>query len=254
MIGSFLIPIALLATQLPETSKSKVDRSGEAALREMLASIAAKTAYHGMIWKSHRESGAVDFYPDGIVEIWREDGKFRVQFDDMWGTSNLVVCDGKRVLDDGGADPVVLRNPGKTWIECSSSLDAKGPVSSPWFFLIEGPRLLERMGKGESITQNPTTKAVVWNTKEFGSLSISHVFSGRDRDVWELEFDNMPWQQEMFRLAPEWFDSPDPTAVTRHRIVLARTQPPKGAFDTKIGKGRQIDDQTQMAKKPPRLY
>ena len=253
MVGSVLATLAALAAQAPQGAKAKADRSGEPALREMLAHIAAKRQFHGMVLKSHRDAGREDFYPEGVVEMWRDGEKFRVEFGDMWGTSKIVVFDGKRVLDDGGYDPVVLRKPGKIWTEASPVLDARGAASTPWFFLLEGPALLDRVDKDKSITLAPDSKSIVWDTTAFGRLIVRHLSEAKGLDVWELEFDNMPYQQEMNKLAPEWFDFPDPNAVSRHKIIIGSSRFRRGTFSTVVGKERQVSDQTQTPKKPPQL-
>jgi len=254
MIATLIAAVAALASQVQEPGKPKVDRTGESAFREMLAKIAGRTSFHGFILKSYREGGREDFYPEGLIEIWRDREKFRIEFGDMWGSSNIVVCDGTRVLDDHGSDPVVIKNRAKNWVESSTALSEHGPASSPWFFLMEGPAVLERLDKDRSLTQDQTTKSILWDSSKFGKLTIRHVSESKALDIWELEYDNMPWQRDMFKLAPEWFDAPNPTALWRQKVVVMSAKFPRGIFDTKVAKGRTVDDQTKSAKKPPRLY
>jgi hypothetical protein len=77
---------------------------------------------------------------------------------------------------------------------------------------------------------------------------------GTNFGSWEIEYDNMPWQQEMFKLAPEWYDPPNSATVYRQRVVFSIVKFPRNVFSTDVGKGRIVSDQTQTAKKPPRLY
>lgn len=243
MIGSILATIAALSGQNAETANPKVDRSGEAAFRALLAEISEKPKYHGLILRSVRESGKQDFYPDGSMEVWREGDKLRVEFGDMWGTSITLVSDGKQVLEDSGADPVVLRKPAKTPTETSPSLTSQGGASSPWFYLMEGPGLLDRLDKDKEIVPGSNPNSVVWDSTLFGKLTLTKVRDDKDLAVWEIEFDNMAFQKQMYSLYPEWFEAPDPSSRWRQKIVLSPNgRYPRGTFETKPAKGRPVQD------------
>lgn len=242
MIGSVLATIAALTGQNVDSSKPKVDRSGEAAFRAILEQIKAKSKYHGVILKSVREPQRSDFYPEGIIEIWRDAEKFRVDFGDMWGTSAIVISDGKQILEDSGSDPLTLKKPSATWTDSSPSLSAGGSASSPWHYLMEGPSLLARLDKDRSITLGPKPNSIVWDSTLFGKLTVSKEPSEEDVEVWEIEFDNMSQQEQNFKLFPEWYDAPDPSARWRQKVVLTKGSFPKGVFSTKPGRGRQVQD------------
>lgn len=245
MISSFLSVLAVLTGHSAETVKPNVDRSGEEAFRAMLTEIAGKKNYHGMILRSVRDSGKQDFYPDGLVEVWRDGDKFRVDFGDMWGTSIVVISDGKKVLEDVGADPVVLKKPGKNWTETSETLKSEGSASSPWHYLVEGEDLLKRLDKDRSITPGSKPNSIVWDSTLFGKVTITKERSGKEMEVWEIEFDNMPRQEEEYKESPEWFNPPDPAARWRQRIVLVpNTTFPKQLFETKPGRGKLLVDLT----------
>ncbi|MBC8063695.1 MAG: hypothetical protein H7Y17_02610 [Chlorobia bacterium] len=242
MIGSVLATIAALAGQTAESSKPKVDRSGEAAFRAMLEQIKAKSKYHGMILKSVREPQRSDFYPEGIIEIWKDAEKFRVDFGDMWGSSSIVVSDGKQVLEDSGSDPLTLKKSAASWTDSSPSLTANGSASSPWHYLMDGPGLLARLDKDRAITLGVKPNSIVWDSTLFGTLTLTKDRSERDLEVWEIEFDNIPQQEQNFKLFPEWYDAPDPSARWRQKVVLTKGSFPRGVFSTKPGRGRQVQD------------
>lgn len=246
MIGSLLATMATILGQAPPP-----DRTGESTLRTMLQEISERDRYHALIFKSHREGGRQDFYPEGIVEIWRDRAKYRIEFADMWGAASTIVYDGKQVLDDSGSDPVVLRKPAKTWHESSPQLDAQGSVSSPWFYLSEGPSILDRLDKNQSITPGPNADSVTWNSSLFGSLTVTRIEAQDDFAVWQIEFDNFSWQKKMYDQFPEWFDAPNTDSRWRHKVVISRVNLSRGTFSTKPGRGRQVSDQTKVAKVPP---
>lgn len=248
MIGSIFAIVTAVLGQNAESAKPKVNRSGEAALRTMLAEIGGKRKYHGMILKAFREGGRQDFYPEGVVEIWRDGDKFRVDFGDMWGTNSRVVSDGKRVLEDNGSDPLILRDPSKTWVEASVSMSSQGQASSPWFYLVEGPALLDRLDKDREIVPGAAANSIIWDSSLFGKLTITKTRSDKEMEIWEVEFDNMAWQSEMYKQYPEWFDEPNATSRWRQKIILTSGGPPRGTFDTKPGKNREVSDYTKSKK------
>jgi hypothetical protein len=251
MIGSVFAVVSAILGQNAESAKPKVNRTGEAAFRTMLAEISGKRKFHGMILKSVREGGRQDFYPEGVVEVWRDGDKFRVDFGDMWGSSNVIVSDGKRIMEDTGMDPVIYRDSVKSWVDSSGSMGAQGQASSPWFYLIEGPALLDRLDKDKEIVPGPTPNSIVWDSSLFGKITITKSRSEKELEVWEFEFDNMAWQSEMFKAYPEWFDQPNASSRWRQKVVLTPGGFPRGVFNTTAGKGREISDLTKRAKKPP---
>jgi len=245
MIGHILAAVAALVGQNAENTKPKVDRSGEAAFRAMLEEIKAKKKYHGMILRSSREAGNTEFYPDGIIELWRDGEKFRVDFGDMWGTNVILVSDGKQLLEDVGADPVVLKKTASNWPDSSEVLRSEGTASSPWHYLMEGEGLLQRLDKDRSITLGTKPNSIVWDSTLFGKLTITKERANKEMEVWDIEFDNMPRQEEEFKEDPEWFSAPDPSARWRQRIVLVPdTKFPKDLFAMKPGRGKLLVDLT----------
>lgn len=251
MINSLISIFAAMSGQGPVAPKPTVDRSGEPALRGMLSAISELRRYHGIILKSNREAGSTAYYPEGIIEIWRDGDKFRIEFNDMWGSSNLVVSDGKRILDDPGTDPIVVRKPGKYLVEASPALANRGQSASPWFYFIQGPTLLDRIDKDREISQDPKSGAIVWNSSLFGKLTVKRSKSDSGVVSYEIVFNNMAWQEEMFKLNPDWFDAPDGSASWRQVVVLTLARFPRGVFDTRVSKGRDSQDLTIKLKKPP---
>jgi len=243
--------VALAATCAQSDTKPVVDRTGEVLLRSMLEEIRALKSYHAIINKSAREARRQDFYPEGTIEVFRDGEKLRVEFNDMWGTSVTLVSDGKKVMDDPGSDPIAIRPVGKTLVDSSPALASQGASSSPWFYLMEGAALLDRLDKGRAITLGPGQSAI-WDSSLFGKLTLAKRSGRDDSQIWEIEFDNMAWQSDMQKSYPEWFDVPDADAKWRQTVVVQkRTSFPKRTFDTRPPKGRAVNDLTAPKKAPP---
>jgi hypothetical protein len=160
----------------------------------------------------------------------------------------VIVFDGKRILEDTGYDPVILKDPGKTWVEASASMSSQGQASSPWFYLLEGPALLDRIDKDRAIMPGAAANSIVWDSSLFGKTTITKTRSDKELEVWEVEFDNMAWQSDMHKRYPEWFEEPNPSARWRQKIVLTQGSIPRGTFDTKPGKNREVSDLTKRKK------
>jgi hypothetical protein len=247
----YTLVLALTATLAQAGGKPAVDRSGEALFRSMLQEIQEIKTYHATIIKSAREARRQDFYPDGTIELFRDGNKLRVEFNDMWGTSVTLVSDGKKIMDDPGSDPIAIRPIGKTLVDSSPALASQGASSSPWFYFMEGPALLDRIDKDRAIAVG-AANSVVWDSSLFGKLTLAKISSSGNTHIWEIEFDNMAWQSQMHKSFPEWFDVPDADAKWRQTVVVTKRGGfSKQTFDARPPKGRAINDLTAPKKGPP---
>ncbi len=245
MIGSILATIAALAGQNADSVKAKVDRSGEAMLRSFLAEISEEKAYHGLILRSHRETSESGFTPNASMEIWRDAKKLRVEFGDLEGASILVVSDGNKVLEDVGDESLTLRNASDLPAEQSDSIGPDGTAASPWFFLMEGPSLLDRLSGSCAISLGASPNSIIWDSNEFGSVTVTKNESVEELSVWELEFDHLPYQTRLSSLDSVWVKPIDPTSRWRQKVILTSTNHfPKKVFSTKGVKGRPLHDLT----------
>ncbi len=251
MLGWIIAGSAIGGVQAANPAAS-VDRSGEARLRSMLQQIVDRKKYACYISKSTREAGRLDFYPDGEVEVWRDGYKYRIEFNDMWGSFCSIVTDGSKTLEDPGFDAVVVRKTPARLSQLSSALEPNGMIGSPWFYLAEGPTLLDKIDKDKSIAMGKTDNSVVWNTTLFGDLTLTLEHSDKDLQIWVIDFNRLAWQKEMFEAFPDWYNPPDAAACWRHRVIVRSGPFPSRAFDLKPPKGRQVRDETKVAKKPPR--
>lgn len=232
MIGSILATIAALSGQNAETAKPKVDRSGEAAFRAMLAEIGENQTYHGLILRSVRDSELQDYRPDGAVEIWREGNKLRVEFGDLYNTSFTLVTDGREVIEDDGKHSVILRDFVELPSELGQLLSPQGTASSPWFDLMEGTTLLDRLELSEAITSNVDTASVRWSSPSFGVVSLVKAESDEQLIVWEMEFDH-----------PGQSAATNASSNRRQKVLLNPTNHfPHGTFSVKPAKGKFVRD------------
>lgn len=254
MVGSLFTVIAFLVGQTSPASKPVVDRSGEAVLRQMLVELEARKQFHALILRSTR--GATDqiYYQDGTIEVWRNGDQLRMDFEEMWGGSLRITRNSKKVMEDTGYDPVILRQSGKSLTQDCPVLEESGNALSPWLILLEGPKLLDRMDKDRSIVKGKGDNSVIWSTKIFGNLTISKEQSKGELETWELQYDNVDYQADMFKQFPDWYDAPSNNARWRQKVILVPTSRfPRGLFVFNPGRGREVTDLTKNVKKPPKI-
>jgi len=254
MVGSLFAVMAFLVGQSSPPSKPVVDRSAESVLRQMLVELEARRQFHALILRSTRGSTDQIYYPDGTIEVWRNGDQLRMDFEEMWGGSLRITRDSKKVMEDTGYDPVVLRQSGKSLTQDCPVLEEIGNALSPWLILLEGPKLLDRMDKDRAIVKGKGDHSVIWSTKIFGNLTISKERSKDGLETWDLEYDNVDYQADMFKQFPDWYDAPDNNARWRQKVILVPTSRfARGLFEFNAGRGREVSDLTKIVTKPPKI-
>jgi|GEM_PF-5723872 len=255
MVGAFLAVVGAIVAQQPKAPP--VDRSGEATFKKILEWAGSLKKTHGVVLRSFKESGKEIFYPDGLMEFWIDNDRFRVTYGDMWGGAATVISDGKKVLDDSASDPIVIRNALKCVPDCSPNLESTGSASSPFLYMLSGPSMLDRFAKDQPIYEGPAKDGdhvLIWESKLFGKTWIYYKQVKTTLEVTAIEYDNVAWQEQMHTTDPEDFDVPDHDNIWRQRLVISDLRrPKKDLFSVKPGRGREVDDTTEKPKKPPEL-
>src|SRR4051812_33057691 len=76
------------------------DRSGEPALRKILAWAKGLDNVHLVILKKTRDAATNPMYPDTRVDLWLAGPKFRLETSGYWGDGSVAVSDGTAALWD----------------------------------------------------------------------------------------------------------------------------------------------------------
>ncbi|HJP83257.1 MAG TPA: hypothetical protein VJ835_07100 [Fimbriimonadaceae bacterium] len=244
---SFPIAIAICMAAI-QTPAAKVDRSGEPALKSLLEWSSKQKRLAGTILRTYREGGRAVAYPDGIIQFWMDGDNTRVEFSDMWGTSCRVVVTKDKTLEDPGSDPVMIRKSGATIVESSSLLESKGTAASPWYYLRQGPQLLDKMDKDNSI-KLIDDHTILWDSSLFGDLTIEFESTPQGNRPKSFAFNNIHWQTDMYKQFPEWFDEPNPTAQWKQVIIFGPFQG-RNLFSLEAGRGRTSIDSTKPTPPP----
>ncbi len=237
MLTSLILAVAFQAAKEPPKA---IDRSGEPALKQVIAYMKGLDNVHGAIVRSGRGDAVTPMYPDGKVEFWRHGASFRFDISFYWGDGLLIVTDGKAVLTDTQSEgaPVTITDFDKTLAKSCATLAINGDNFMPILYLLEGNDFMEKMAPKEAaVTSNANTIHI--DSKALGQTTIYYHGKG----VFDaIEYDNMPWQMEQHKKYPDWTDEPVPGSLTRSSLVIYGDKPGRRTFEVKAGKGREVSD------------
>src|SRR2546421_13114809 len=126
------------ALVLAGQDKPAIDRSAEAALRQLFVSVSSIHNAHLLV-SSYRPGNSDYYLPDHASDLWLgRTGQFRMETTSLSGdSSSLLVSDGLSVMNDPLDDDqtIQLDRAGKPFHE----LSPREPVA----FLLEGPAALD---------------------------------------------------------------------------------------------------------------
>jgi hypothetical protein len=224
------------------------DRSGESALRQILTWAKSLDNVHIAINKLTREKDGAPMYPDTRVDIWLSGAKFRLETSGYWGDGSAVTSDGVSVLSDSmnESDPAILAEakgrPLPTLIELKVALDEMSPL----FAFMAGPEQLEKLvEKTAAIKLEPELegeKRISFQNKKLGGVILYYHEVKRGIMLDRIDFDNKVWLEEQYKKYPEWWDPPQPGALTRNDIAISFEKPSGSLFGIKPPKGRKFED------------
>lgn len=228
-----------------------VDRSGEAALRNVLTTLASAAKLHLNIDKFGREREGARFSSDNNLEIWKAGKKLRVELTSYWGDNRLMVADGATVLEDSMSDwaPVELRDQKPSWIESFPAFGFDGDQMTPLFYMLEGASALDKIAQKDKPIVDVGGR-INFSSKLFGATTVVYHQNGKAAVLDEIMFDNQAWLHEQHAKYPEWTDAPVPGALSRHVVSYLPWREGRNWFVSSPVKGREVSD-LRKAKKPP---
>ncbi|HRF60501.1 MAG TPA: hypothetical protein PLH94_11400 [Fimbriimonadaceae bacterium] len=131
----------------PEEKTPAVDRSGEPALKALLAVYGTKRDFSVLLIRGTRDSGIAAYAMESTIELrYFQPGTFRVEANTIWSDGRVFVADGASLLlDPLYADaPLELRDLKPGVVPNDRSLGPGGDAFSPFYWLLDGEAGIER--------------------------------------------------------------------------------------------------------------
>jgi len=174
------------------------DRSGEPALRQLLADMGKLRHVEISVDKTVRSSRSGLMQPDRNISIdYDSPTRFRIVETGSFGDSSMYVSDGKIFMADPLDDTqkTVLTKIGKTIFDSDKSLALKGQNSCTLFYFLAGPDAFDNLVATDSAVKI-SGNAIEFKSKDAGSVRVFFTGSSGHERVSRCEYDNLPFYTE----------------------------------------------------------
>lgn len=198
----FMLSVALLLcisqTPVPNAQAPKPDRTGEAALRQLLTDMGRISRSEITIEKSARSNRSGVMEPDRVITLdYDSPTKFRIVETGVFGDCSMYVSDGKTLLEDplDDSQKSVLSKAGRSIYASNKALALKGDAVSLVFYFLAGPTAFDSLVASDSpVTVSANT--ISFKSKDAGSVKVGYSGTPGKERVTSIEYDNLPYYQE----------------------------------------------------------
>lgn len=249
---STALAAAFLTTLAPFSAP---DRSGEAALKELLSSMATVRGARIVVSQSSRETDKDDFFAGNQADIlWDGPKRFRFALSNMWGDGSLFVGRETETIRDplDLSQAMTIRDLGETVNGSVPELALKGDWQVVLVYFLDGAKSLDKLAPADSSVRVAVAdRAIEIDKSPFGKLTVYWARTKGRLLVDRLEFDNWDSKVEVHKKYPDWVDMPQKGTLDVESIRylglgqkfdnrLFETKPPKGMSTTDERKKKPI--------------
>jgi len=238
---------------VPLQTPATVDRSGEPALRKVLADMGSLRGVRVELYKTGHVRKEQVMAPQQTTSIWYEGPtRFRILEMAPFGDGKLFVSDGQSLLMDtlDDTEDVTLENAGKNIYSGDPDLSLKGNSSAVFFYLLDGPSAFDKLvaPNSEIVSGVSSEPWVKFKSADVGAVTVFYAQKNGKSLVDRIEYDNAPKYEARVRAGSRALRPDGSLVVEEISYVSPGGRFSPSLFSTTPAKNRTVKDQRK--KKP----